>query len=84
MCIEAQKTGAVLKIEDHPTFKLLSVVYKNGVMDKETRDIILSAYCGTDEPKIINWRYPVMSISEKIFSKLPGYGLFNFYFGQIG
>jgi len=84
LCKEAQLTGAVLKIEDRPTFQLLSVVYKNGVMDKETKDIIRSAYCGTGDPKIINWRYPVMSKTEKILSKLPGYKLINLYFGRIG
>lgn len=84
LCKESEGTGKTLLLEDNPTFKLLRIIYKNGVIDKETKDIIVSAYCGTWQPKIVNWRHPVASLSEKIFSKIPGYHLVNFlYFGRF-
>lgn len=48
-------------------------IIKNGAIDKETQEIIISSYIGTGDPKCYSALYPVASYVEKI----PGYRLYK-------
>ncbi|MGE0206411.1 MAG: hypothetical protein AB7R69_01030 [Candidatus Babeliales bacterium] len=49
---------------------------QNNSMDEDTKNIILSSYAGTGDPKIIKKQYPVKSSAEKY---IPGYFLYKIW-----
>jgi hypothetical protein len=60
---------------------------QNKIIDQETQNIILSAYLGTNEPKIIEKEYPVESFAEKYIPGYRGYFVWTKFknnFRQIG
>ncbi|MGE0206296.1 MAG: hypothetical protein AB7R69_00435 [Candidatus Babeliales bacterium] len=59
------------KQETINTFEKLGLMHE-GMVDKETENIIISSYYGSCDGKIVRKRYPVISFIEK----LPGYGLY--------
>ncbi len=54
-----QKTLLFLEAEE---------ITKDGILNKETQDIIISSYYGTLDPKIVSIQYPVPSFLERLFS----------------
>lgn len=52
-------------------------ITRNGIIDEETQNIVLSSYSGSIDGKIVNKHYPIKSWYESI----PGYGIRRLLFG---
>ena len=52
-------------------------ITRNGIIDEETQNIVISSYSGSIDGKIVNKHYPIKSKIESI----PGYGIGRFLFG---
>jgi len=57
-------------------FDYLGITH-NGILDKQTQNIILSSYSGSREGKIVFRMYPI----KKWYESIPGYHMSRFLFG---